>query len=114
MKIPEEVTPPQLRTLRKCVGPARPITLNEYSTDYSPSGDRTLHRRDAWFSSVHPGEQWKELPPRSTALLEKLTTLIKFPTLYGTPRFITILTTAVLSTSQDKRVRFFLVTNNDY
>jgi hypothetical protein len=44
-----------------------------YSTDYSQSGDRILNRRVAWFSSGHPGEQWKELPPRSTALLEKLT-----------------------------------------
>jgi hypothetical protein len=30
----------------------------------------------------------------------------------GNPMFITVFTTAVLSTSQDKRVRFFLAINN--
>jgi hypothetical protein len=55
------------------VGPARPIALYVYTTDYSQSGDRILNRRVVRFSSVHPGEQWKELPPRSTALREKLT-----------------------------------------
>jgi hypothetical protein len=61
-------------------------------------------------------------PPRRTVEITASTehspwgantsTVTKFPTCYGTPRFIAVFTTALLSTSQEQRVRFFLVIND--